>query len=138
MNRPIEFRVWDGEKLHYPPAILFNSFAIFWQYSKEEPIYSTGERGYVQQFTGLLDKNGKKIFEGDIVECCFNMRQDKKNLGIIKFCEKYGNMGVLITDAQVHVNAQNVPKPFFNFITNSGELLVEVIGNIFENPELLQ
>jgi len=36
-----------------------------------------------------------------------------------------------------NLNLGHFPKPFLNFITNSGELLLTVIGNIFENPELL-
>lgn len=138
MQREIEFRYWDnvikmmacsGEWAIMDPLNRLSSF--FQQASR------CAHEGIIQQFTGLLDQNGKKIFEGDIVECSFNMWQDKKNHGVVEFCKKYGSMGVLITDAEIHVNTQHIPKPFFNFITNSGDLLITVVGNIFENPELL-
>ena len=34
----------------------------------------------------------------------------------------------------IYVAAQDIPKPFFNFMTNNGDLLIEVIGNIYEHP----
>jgi len=79
-----------------------------------------------------------EIYEGDIVNCYFASRQDKVNIGIVEFCPKYGNIGIKIIEAGIHVNAIKTPKPFFNFINNDGVLLVEIIGNKFENPELMK
>jgi uncharacterized phage protein (TIGR01671 family) len=92
----------------------------------------------IQQYTGLKDKNGKEIYEGDIVYCYFANRPDKENLGVVEFSQKYGDMGIKIIKNNIYVAAMDVPKPFFNFITNEGIPLVKVTGNIFENPELLK
>lgn len=77
----------------------------------------------VGQFTGLTDKNGRKVFEGDIVE-----RGDR--IWIIEYDVKY---------------AQFVMKTFTErgvFWTRSFDLIpsewCEVIGNIYDNPELMK
>lgn len=79
----------------------------------------------VGQFTGLTDKNGKKIFEGDIVHCVSWM--DEANLVVIfedgefrmVLCEKYKDY---------------IPGCGFYAIRCFDK---EVIGNIHDNPELL-
>ena len=70
----------------------------------------------VGQFTGLIDKNGKKIFEGDIVECFRN--------GLSYVAYRTGCFG-LIYDYT-----------FINFHDVHGEMIV--IGNIFDHPHLLK
>lgn len=83
----------------------------------------------VGQFTGLTDKNGKKIFEGDIVsENDFHggvylfREQPKKNIVV-----KYEVGAILGKRAGFSLDA-NVEK---------GVYCGEVIGNIYDNPELL-
>lgn len=58
-TRAIEFRAWDIEKnkYHYP-KLWDNSMPSNW-----------GKHYILEQFTGLFDKNGNKIFEGDVVTC---------------------------------------------------------------------
>jgi uncharacterized phage protein (TIGR01671 family) len=75
----------------------------------------------VGQFTGLLDKNGKKIFEGDIVTGWFNR---SKIIGTIT----YGS------DATFFISRKGLHGIGLN---NAGDWL-EVIGNIHDNPELLE
>lgn len=71
----------------------------------------------VGQYTGLTDKNGKKIFEGDI----------------ILFDEEYGHIEYDDLDAQFILSFDTWVTTFG--IVNSRD--VEVIGNIHDNPELL-
>ena len=70
----------------------------------------------VGQYTGLLDKNGKKIFEGDIVKY-------ENKIYEIKYLEKYARFAPSNESTVFMVCA-------FNHL--------EVVGNIYDNPELLK
>ena len=96
----------------------------------------------VGQFTGLTDKNGKKIFEGDVVKATIirdigyveNIRNEK---GVIAF-DSLGMIGLMIERTD-----DNVPvwSDFFCELSISGCIIdycFEVIGNIHDNPELLE
>lgn len=94
----------------------------------------------VGQFTGLTDKNGKKIFEGDIVNAVIvrdlgGGTENREETGIIGY-DKIGMIGLIVKYAGI------VPvwSDFFQELTLSGcinDFWFEVIGNIHDNPELL-
>ena len=70
----------------------------------------------IQQFTGLLDKNGKEIYEGDIVKLCGE--------AVISFGRRYH----LVEFIRNGFAPDNICYP------NE----IEIVGNIFENKELLK
>lgn len=109
--REIKFRAWDkaNEEMYYDNERVLQSLAITAQYRDKVKIIE------FMQYTGLKDKQDKLIYEGDIVKCF------KVGNSVVNF--SYGCFG-LTTNHTFHA---------FNDIY--GE--IEVIGNIYENPELL-
>ena len=78
----------------------------------------------VGQFTGLKDKNGKKIFEGDIIR--YQRGIDKFELMIVVWNESTASL-VLAYSKDMH---------YYETLMNT-KYYCEVIGNIYYNPELL-
>ncbi len=112
--REIKFRVWDKEDKNM--SIPFDIFDFSQDESGFKWFGNTNvddkENIVILQFTGLKDKNGKEIFEGDIV---------KRGSTEIKVVEWIGG------------NNKD-----FNGVDICGVFGLEVIGNIYENPELLE
>lgn len=83
------------------------------------------DRESVGQYTGLKDKNGKEIYEGDVVGAfCDTQRFE------IKYCEERG--GYFLDSVVLCGGAEPAPECLGNLLDT-----VEVIGNIHENPELV-
>lgn len=113
--REIKFRVWhkkDKEMLVFLSGFDYNTNILsVLQTIQEWEIYQ------VMQFTGLKDKNGKEIYEGDIVKY-----DDEEDLFEIIWSKE---------DAGLKIKSGN----YINLIEPE---YLEVIGNIYENPELLK
>lgn len=89
--------------------------------SKGNQIREWGKNLDIMQYTGLKDKNGKEIYEGDIVKLPY--WEDCKNyISVVE----WGYMG---WDPYVNTNP--------DYDTTSAEFST-IIGNIYENPELLE
>jgi len=133
--RELKFRVWSiEEKQFISPNILevwdesgdLTPFKYI-KTGKLNPLYMPVENYIIQQNTGLTDKNKKEIYEGDILD--FTARY--KQTGPVPVIYYGGSFGCVVTDdggleefwALNHIVQQHYP---------------EIIGNIFENPELLK
>ena len=90
-------------------------------------------RGYkvipetVSQFTGLTDKNGRKIFEGDIVVFA-DFFNDEIHRGVVYWCDLAFWFDCTETEGDEGI---------YSLAYISANIL-EVIGNIYDNPELLE
>lgn len=80
----------------------------------------------IGQYTGLIDKNGKRIFEGDIVKC--TSRFDAKDMVVIFETAEFH-----LVDCQKYKNYTECCG-----YRHFGTLETEVIGNIHDNPELVE
>lgn len=117
MNRTIKFKIWDlvGEKW------------IPWEFGYGLPNF--GEDIVLLQYTGFLDKNGKEIYEGDIV----TLPQEQAEIFGIE--ESKGE--VYFTRGCFYV-AKDSSASLTNLALYTGEYKGEIIGNIYEHSELLK
>ena len=111
MSREIKFRAWDG-KFSY---LKINTHSTIFSLEHVDTLPFV-----LEQFIGLKDRGGKEIYEGDIVEVVLNGEERR---GLVKWDEQLLSF--------VHT---------INFKPCYAVLIwcVDVIGNIHENPELLQ
>lgn len=109
--REIKFRAWDKQ---------LNAFLDNIYFLEDTPINPqfVDPDWTFQQYTGLKDKNHKEIYEGDI----FSIPPDRHHEEERNVVE-YGDGIYLLEDHGLHLNDWNE--------------LGEIIGNIYENPELL-
>lgn len=117
MNRQIKFRIWiESEKPRMED----------WEWIKRN--WHSNILDKAMQYTGLKDKNGKEIYEGDVLN--FNP--------VIAFSEDELG-GTVVWDSEWSSFKVETKSGNFISIHYSGNTdLVEIIGNIYENPELLK
>lgn len=89
----------------------------------------------VGQFTGLTDKNGKKIFEGDIIKFINGRLLDVRFNGETLQWEL---TDVGVPDWEVNHLHNTLPLSELEVETCYGEMTSEIVGNIHDNPELLK
>lgn len=138
--RELKFRAWDsGRKTYDHEELLLapngDILASRWQELCEP------ESEYIiEQYTGLKDKNGKEIYEGDIVEAMIDgvwAIDNSLSFGKVKWKLEVIHNDIRFMDVFRVIGSKNAPgRIYYLFDKELSEL--EVIGNIHENPELLE
>jgi uncharacterized phage protein (TIGR01671 family) len=126
--REVKFRAWDKRNnkwFHNDLFILTNS-GFYADYREFDDGNSLFDYEYeLMQYTGLKDKNGKKIYEGDIVKGkAYEFSDCPRIIGevIYDYCE-------------YKVKSRREKTSWLKAELNT---IYEVIGNIYENPELVK
>lgn len=110
--RKIKFRAWNGEQMVSPDYIDRQGTAHW----IENSIPTKSE--IVMQFTGMLDKNGKEIYEGDL------LRRQFRVYWIVEFC-----------NGEWRANPKHKTGLYLSYDQFQE---TEIVGNIYENSDLLK
>mgnify|MGYP001614505554 CR=1 FL=1 len=117
----IKFRVWDKilKFMRIPTQLTFHGNGEYSGFWVEGSAFSNKENYELMQYTGLKDKNGKEIYEGDII-----LGSARTLAGYVKFMDA----GFIVV------------RPNDGIDDMRGRLgkSYEVIGNIYQNPDLLK
>jgi len=140
--REIKFRAWDTIKkvMIQPSEIHWLEFnKDIWLYDDREITFGDTSHLELMQFIGLNDKDEAELYEGDIVKgeyseehlCYDDEKEDKWEYESISF------RGEIVWDNQE--SAFMIKRPFGSETLNmKNKKYIEKIGNIYENPELLE
>jgi uncharacterized phage protein (TIGR01671 family) len=125
--REIKFRVWDArlKKMFRADSLMWKEDGLWAKCNNQRKAFKqfiincNSNSKFLMQYTGLKDKNGKEIYEGDILRNKYGLTVE------VHYTEGYFCYGNSIT-----------PDMAIMTIQQSNDC--EVIGNIYENPELLK
>lgn len=128
----LRFRVWDIERECYldeTELVGITPDGKYILYIEEEEISKLEIEGdyILEQYTGLKDRNGKEIYEGDILG---DMWRD----GYIAWCDKCKQLQYHILTHECMACLGDVQ--WYELVNDNGKL--EVVGNVHENPDLLE
>lgn len=145
--KTIKFRTWDKQNKEFSEWTNRDPFfdtssgkIFFWERTRNEDgsyggdiiLEDLSDRFELQQFTGILDKNNKEIFEGDVLE------RVSPSGSFVKIFVSWHERECCFVYNSV-CNPHGSPNPLHdNFVNLADWTYWVVCGNIFENPELLQ
>ena len=128
--REIKFKIWTGGHMlrseDYPcfPFYIGATDGKVYQGRLEKGEHDLAETGFMPlQYTGVKDRNGREIYEGDIIEFLENESGETWTAKIV-----FENLAFKALDVEDEGYEYD-----FDDLTD-----IEVIGNIYENPEILK
>ena len=158
MNREIKFRAWDkrtGRWIDNFRMFMHGNIEVFTSYANPQWQPYSKKHYELMQYTGLKDKNGKEIFEGDILEVVIDNDNDETcghgfdiDVGK-KVAVRWMDGGFRLIEPQYYNNEDKGYCEVCAAVNSGGYLysenhemdigfFVKVVGNIYESPELLK
>lgn len=121
------YRAWDKEfkEMVQVDALVFEEQIIKATYKNGNVVKEDLKNYVLMQSTGLTDKNGKEIFEGDILK----VTDEHSWLEVVSFSEKKA----MFVSKEI-----GFPESPLWELFNTVLFEIEIIGNIYENPELAE
>lgn len=131
MKREIKFRAYSSHnhKMYPVSNIEWDIDGRIWVIADDgkNGIELMDEEAHLMEYTGLHDKNGREIYEGDIIVTHPKMKYEIPKIGVVQ----YGNCRPMF-------QYKSVDGEEYSIWSNNVYRTYEVIGNIFENPKLLE
>ena len=124
MKREIKFRAFLSSKYYEKPCML-SWEELLEQYDAIDMFQR--DLMTLMQYTGLHDKNGREIYEGDIIVTHPKSRYEAPKSGVVQFGGSCPSFGYKTEDGEE-----------YDIWSSNAYRTYEVIGNIFENQELLE
>jgi len=118
-QRELEFRAWDGTGMMSIHDYRGNVSTFFAMHESDHPI---------MQWTGLVDKTGRDIYEGDVIA-------NESYSRVVEFKPNAGSFRMAHIHMLYRQPFEDIWQPMEQAYIN--EFGLEVIGNVFENPELI-
>jgi len=139
--REIKFRAWNGFKMYVPSLFNQNENGLFTETGSKGVFKGDSNKQILMQYTGLKDKNGKEIWEGDIVKVFVFCEQNEK-----QFIVKYGDReDILLNEGEEAVSL--LTGFYLDGVKEIGDVSlygkehqigIKIIGNIYENNNLIK
>jgi hypothetical protein len=155
MNRERKYRAWDGASMYLSPALSEGAHHLARWFEGHSKYGLFNEESLFMDWTGLVDKKGKEIYEGDIYLAergympsrGYKKKEFPDKIKVVCVVEwsnyDAGWRGRELFPIKEHIDFDaNAPYHYF-FTSLSGSQTgvadwLEIIGNIHENPELLK
>ena len=143
--REIKFRAWEKERKQMVDLFKITPLALDPDLEVDGLFIPFDDRYKLMQYTGLKDKNGKEVYEGDIVlipsyykeiilDDGSGPRYDEPQICDVEMLE--GCWGVKIDNPD-----ELFDRGFYSFLKIKNDITddpIEIIGNIYENKDLLK
>jgi uncharacterized phage protein (TIGR01671 family) len=140
--REIKFRAWDGRTLFEVGQITFVESS--WYLEKGRSVSIPYQSHVIlMQYTGIKDKNGKEIYEGDIVrrlETDWSSKPENDTRTLEEYLISLSDIGAIDFNYDrfcIAVKSKRYDDYYHLDMFPGLHGFIEVIGNIYENPELL-